>query len=164
MNWFTVTDTTAIQIVRRALQSRTLAVVAFLHSRPRPFCMSNVLVVDDDPDARTLLDMALGAKGHVVFAAENGAEALRIARESRPDIILLDLAMPVMDGFAFRAAQLLDPELAAIPVICVSGRHDSIQVARTLLLADCVEKPFGLDDVIHRVERLASSSPGPAAA
>jgi DNA-binding response OmpR family regulator len=125
--------------------------------------MSNVLVVDDDPDARTLLEMALGAKGHVVFVAANGAEALPIARAYHPDIILLDLAMPVMDGFAFRAAQLLEPELADIPVICVSGRHDSMQVARTLHLADCVSKPFGLDEVIHRVERLASS-PGSASA
>ena len=126
--------------------------------------MSNVLVVDDDPDARTLLEMALNANGHIVLAAANGAEALRVARQYRPDIILLDLAMPVMDGFAFREAQLLDPELAPIPVICVSGRHDSFQVAQALHLADCVPKPFGLDDVIHRVERLASSLPGGAQA
>ena len=122
--------------------------------------MCNVLVVDDDPDARTLLEMALCAKGHVVLTAVNGADALTVARRSLPDLILLDLAMPIMDGFAFRSAQLRDPELASIPVICVSGRHDSVQAARAMHLADCVPKPFGLDELIRRVERLVDSLPG----
>src|SRR5687767_7129031 len=110
------------------------AMVNFLHRR-RHHAMSNVLVVDDDPDARTLLEMALCLKGHVVLTAVNGADALEIARRYRPDLILLDLAMPVMDGYAFRSAQLHDPDLAAIPVICVSGRHDSVQAARAMCLA-----------------------------
>jgi DNA-binding response OmpR family regulator len=122
--------------------------------------MSNVLVVDDDPDARTLLEMALCAKGHVVLTAVNGADALRMARRYHPDLILLDLAMPVMDGYAFRSEQLHDPDLAAIPVICVSGRHDSVQAARAMHLADCVPKPFGLDEVIRRVELLVNALPG----
>ena len=83
--------------------------------------MVGVLVVDDDLDSRTLLEMALAEEGYAVLVAANGAEALTVARQSHPIVILLDLAMPVMDGFAFRAAQLRDPQLAGIPVICVSG-------------------------------------------
>lgn len=117
-----------------------------------------VLVVDDDADARTLLELALSAEGYAVRSAVNGADALRVARRWRPDVILLDLAMPVMDGYAFRAAQLLDPVLAAIPVICVSGRHDAEQAAHELQLAGCVPKPFALTEVIRRVQDLVRRS------
>ena len=117
-----------------------------------------VLVVDDDPDSRTLLTLALSGAGYDVATAQNGQEALRAARSHRPDVILLDLAMPVMDGFAFRAAQLQDPELAGIPVLCVSGRHDAAEAARDLGLDACLEKPFCLDDVVLRVFELSSRS------
>jgi DNA-binding response OmpR family regulator len=110
-----------------------------------------ILVVDDDPDSRTLLELALSLVGYVTLAASNGAEALEIAGRYHPDVILLDLAMPVMDGFAFRAAQVRDPELADIPVICVSGRHDAVEAARGLQLAGCVGKPFALDEIVARV-------------
>lgn len=113
-----------------------------------------VLVVDDDPDSRTLLELALSSEGYPVVSAANGAEALVMARRFHPNLILLDLAMPVMDGFAFRAAQLQDPELADIPVICVSGRHDANQAARDLKCAGCVSKPFALDEIVTRVTEL----------
>ena len=120
-----------------------------------------VLVVDDDPDSRTLLTLALSGAGYDVATAQNGQEALRAARSHRPDVILLDLAMPVMDGFAFRAAQLQDPELAGIPVLCVSGRHDAVEAARDLGLDACLEKPFCLDDVVLRVWELSTRSRSP---
>jgi CheY-like chemotaxis protein len=113
-----------------------------------------VLVVEDDLDARAILELALCQAGYIVTLASNGAEALAAARRQRPDVILLDLAMPVMDGFAFRAAQLCDPELATVPVICVSGRHDASEVARTMQLSGCVSKPFLLDELISRVGEL----------
>ena len=122
---------------------------------------ATVLVVDDDPDARALLELALSTEGLAVKSAVNGADALRVARRWRPDIILLDLAMPIMDGYAFRAAQLLDPLLARIPVICVSGRHDVEDAVRRLQMAAGVPKPFCLSEVIRRVhEVLAAPPPG----
>ena len=122
---------------------------------------TTVLVVDDDADARTLLELALSAEGLSVRSAVNGADALRVARRWRPDVILLDLAMPVMDGYAFRAAQLLDPLLAAIPVICVSGRYDAEQASSELQLSGCLPKPFCLTDVIRRVHELLRQSCAP---
>jgi CheY-like chemotaxis protein len=119
-----------------------------------------VLVVDDDEDSRTLLELALSTHDLVVVCAANGAEALTVARERTPQVILLDLAMPIMDGFAFRAAQMQDPQLAAIPVICVSGRHDSQQAARELHLDACVSKPFELDEIIANVKTLAARRRG----
>ena len=65
----------------------------------------------------TLLDL----KGYSVVTAANGAEALRVARQQLPCLILLDLIMPVMDGLQFRAEQLADAALSSIPVVCVSG-------------------------------------------
>ena len=117
-----------------------------------------VLVVDDDPDSRTLLHMALSGAGYCVLEAGHGAEALRSARTMRPDVILLDLAMPVMDGFAFREAQVSEPDLADIPVICVSGRHDAEHSARALRLDACVCKPYSLDEIVMRVAMLSGSA------
>ena len=113
-----------------------------------------VLVVDDDLDSRTLLEMALSAAGYTVVSATNGAEALAVARRFHPSVILLDLMMPIMDGYAFRAAQLREADIAAIPVICVSGRHDAVAAARQLKTDGCVEKPFELDAIVERVSAL----------
>ena len=126
---------------------------------------ATVLVVDDDSDARALLELALSTEGLAVKSAVNGADALRVARRWRPDIILLDLAMPIMDGYAFRAAQLLDPLLAAIPVICVSGRHDVEEAVRHLKMTACVPKPFCLTEVIRQVHAVLAgpgAQPAPA--
>ena len=115
-----------------------------------------VLVIDDDLDSRTLLELALTFAGYSVRTACNGLEALATARRELPHVILLDLSMPIMDGFAFRAAQLRDPMLAGIPAICVSGRYDAVQATRTLRLAACIGKPFDLERVIAEVRQCAS--------
>ena len=120
-----------------------------------------VLVVDDDLDSRTLLALMLTTSGYSVRCAQNGAEALKLARKVHPRVILLDLAMPVMDGYAFRAAQLADEEIADIPIVCVSGRHDADQAARDMKLAGCISKPFGLDEIVMRVEEFAGPPSAP---
>jgi two-component system OmpR family response regulator len=124
---------------------------------------ATVLVVDDDPDSRALLELALSFEGYEVVSAADGKAALTSAKQHHPDVILLDLAMPIMDGFGFRAAQLRDPSIAVIPVICVSGRHDANEATRKLNLAGCVGKPFSLDEIVFRVRdvigRSGSSDP-----
>jgi DNA-binding response OmpR family regulator len=110
-----------------------------------------VLVVDDDKSSRALLELALSTEGYEVRSAANGAAGLDGARRLHPDVILLDLAMPIMDGFAFRAAQLSDPSIAGIPVICISGRKDTDEAVRELHLAGVVGKPFHLDQIVDQV-------------
>ena len=118
----------------------------------------SVLVVDDDPDSRALLELVLSHEGYAVRSAADGAAGLRSARRFRPDVILLDLAMPIMDGFTFRAEQLGDPTLAHIPVICVSGRHDAYEAARRMKLAGCVGKPFSLEEILVRVRTVLETA------
>jgi len=115
-----------------------------------------VLVVDDDADSRTLLEMALSISGYTVETAVNGRDALESARRNPPRLILLDLAMPIMDGFTFRTEQLRDSALAAIPVICVSGRHDAARVSKRMHVAACIPKPFDLATVIDHVRHIVS--------
>ena len=116
-----------------------------------------VMVVDDDVDSRTLLELALSASGYAVVTAVNGLDALSAARRYAPHLILLDLAMPVMDGFTFRTEQLRDKSIASIPVICVSGRHDALRVSRKMHVAGCIPKPFDLEVVVARVREIVST-------
>jgi CheY-like chemotaxis protein len=83
-----------------------------------------VLVVEDEPAARAGMQQLLCAAGYDALSAANGQEALELLRSGvRAKAILLDLMMPVMDGWAFRREQLRDPRLAHIPVIVLSALH-----------------------------------------
>ena len=100
-----------------------------------------ILVVDDEPDARQLLRRMLAAsgEGYLTLAAPDGETAFRLLRDERPDVVLLDLAMPGMDGFQFLAAKNQDAELQPIPVVVVSAPDptghpiitDAVAITRT---------------------------------
>ena len=120
--------------------------------------MPTVLVVDDDPDICTMLEVYLTLEGFDVLTACNGREALRQLHDHDPALILLDLMMPVMDGVEFRRRQQLDPRLNAIPVLCMSARYDARQTAAELGLAGCLLKPVELDVVIATVRDFCRQS------
>lgn len=109
-----------------------------------------VLVAEDEPEAADLIADILTREGFEVLLASDGAQALEIARElPRPDLILLDLELPVMDGRAFLNAMHSDPSLSGIPVVVVSGADDAATVRAT----DNVRKARlleGLGRVIQR--------------
>jgi CheY-like chemotaxis protein len=115
---------------------------------PRP----KVLIVDDDRDIREILGEMLAEEGYIIEAAWNGAEALRRLRSGfRPNLIILDIMMPVMDGLAFRAEQKQSPDLAAIPVIGVTA-------ATAFGDADfeCLRKPLRFDTLVKRIQTTLS--------
>jgi DNA-binding response OmpR family regulator len=116
-----------------------------------------VLVIEDDTTLRELLEQALHREGFAPITAPNGAEALLLLRSGVPaKVILLDLLMPVMDGWAFRREQRSDPRLANIPVIVTSGAD---RWYAPDLLADTVFcKPLDLDQVIARVRELCGTT------
>ncbi len=99
-----------------------------------PFAAKTVLIVDDDPDLLRLFRRMLADQPYRVLRAKNGSEALAIMAQQRPDVVLLDLVMPEMDGFQLLAHRNADPVLRQIPVIVVSSQDPSGQpiVSRSL--------------------------------
>jgi CheY-like chemotaxis protein len=115
-----------------------------------------VLVVDDDCDVRDALRALLETMGFRVVVAVNGRDALdRIQRGVLPCLVVLDLEMPVMDGWGFRDALLRDPRLAGIPVIVSSGRPRQ-RPAPPRLAAD-LPKPVDVDRLSDAIERHCKS-------
>jgi two-component system cell cycle sensor histidine kinase/response regulator CckA len=112
-----------------------------------------LLLVEDDSDIREALSGLLAMEGFIVIGLPNGREALDWLRKSpRPELILLDLMMPVMDGWQFRVAQKEDPELAIIPVIAVSA--DSTAKAAAIDAEAYLKKPVDYDTLVETIDRL----------
>lgn len=123
----------------------------------------SVLVVDDDPDVRQLLREFLTGEGFIVHVANDGAHALRLLeRNIRPDVILLDYKMPLMDGKQFLGATRENPAWKAIPVVILSAWTREWSGAR-LEVADVLNKPLDLELLLQTVRRLAATTAGQAA-
>ena len=107
-----------------------------------------VLVVEDDQLTAGAVKMVLEWEGYQVDCAANGKEALESLRkmEAKPDVILLDVMMPVLDGLQFRQRQVGDPALKDIPVVVVSAGNDF-----TLDAADYVQKPFQPQELLRAI-------------
>ncbi|HET7826632.1 MAG TPA: response regulator [Anaeromyxobacter sp.] len=115
-----------------------------------------LLVVEDDPDVRDALSVVLADAGYGLCWASDGLEAMRVLRAgARPAAILLDLMMPGMNGFDFRAAQRADPAIAGIPVILVTAMRGAERAAVSLEAAAYVPKPARVDDLLAVVARVA---------
>jgi two-component system, chemotaxis family, chemotaxis protein CheY len=114
----------------------------------------SVLIVEDDEDMRQILLQLLDYHGWPAIAASDGVEALEALQKHRPSLILLDLAMPRMNGIQFRTAQreLPDKRLANVPVVLVSAVADAPQYKSTLNAADVLVKPFEADRLLQAVE------------
>jgi CheY-like chemotaxis protein len=117
---------------------------------------ARILLVEDDYAIRETLADVLEGEGFQVSCASNGAEAMdRLAAERVPALIVLDLMMPVMDGWAFRTAQQRDPLLAQIPVVVLSAGHDREDRAVSALEVDAfLPKPFDLERFVETIHRL----------
>jgi CheY-like chemotaxis protein len=120
-------------------------------SEPAP-SNRHILVVEDDEGTREALGMLLGLEGYRVASAANGREALdRLRRDGPPDLILLDLMMPVMTGWEFREEQRRDPLLAHIPVIVVSAAGGGPETVASLGAAHFLSKPVDFDELLASV-------------
>ena len=121
--------------------------------RPREAGQSRpILVIEDEPDLRRIATRFLSGAGYTVVTAGNGAEALHLLRVGlEPGLIMLDLMMPVMDGFQFRWHQMADPELARVPVIVCSASTDVEKAATQLGTAGYLVKPYHRGDLLDLV-------------
>jgi len=115
---------------------------------------STVLVVDDDPDILEALSEILEAEGFEIRRARNGKEALERLEPDAPQLILLDLMMPVMDGWEFaQRMRQRPPEIARIPIIVLSADRNVGSKAADLGAVGHLAKPFELNDLLELVRR-----------
>jgi DNA-binding response OmpR family regulator len=117
-----------------------------------------VLLVDDDLQIREFLQDALADEGFEVRAAPTGRAALEALAEWRPGLILLDLRMPDMNGWEFRAQQRAQPDVAGIPVIVTTAGTSSQEDLASLAPDAVVPKPFDLDELMATVRRCLGES------
>lgn len=123
-----------------------------------------ILIVDDDPNCRQILELMLSRSGFSLALAVNGAEALHMAAAVRPDLILMDILMPEMSGLDAVAALRRDPDLAAIPVLAVTALAFE-EERRTAIAAGfdaVVTKPFSRRQILEAVERFLPGTNEPS--
>ncbi|HVM28075.1 MAG TPA: response regulator [Mycobacteriales bacterium] len=112
----------------------------------------SILVVEDDPSVRGLLQTLLSAEGYAVVTASDGLAGLVKATSNRPALVLLDLMMPDLGGVRVLEEMHEDPALADVPVIVVTGKIDAIPAMRDLLGEENVFlKPFAVGELLGRV-------------
>jgi CheY-like chemotaxis protein len=119
-----------------------------------PVPSKRVLLIDDDFLLREMVTLTLAGEGYMVATACNGEDAFqRLRHYERPHLILLDLALPGMDGCRFREQQRQDPQLASIPVVIFSAAGDIEQKAATLGASDYLQKPVQTGQLLDTVRR-----------
>jgi two-component system response regulator VicR len=119
-----------------------------------------VVCVEDEPEIIDLIRLILGRKGFDLTGATGGLEGLEAIRRVKPDLVLLDLMMPDMDGWEVYQQMKADSELKNIPVIVVTAKAQSIDKILGLHIAkvdDYVTKPFGPQELLQSVERVLSA-------
>lgn len=120
-----------------------------------------VLVVDDDPSVLLLCRVNLELDGFRVLEAADGATALELARAQHPDVVLLDLMLPDVDGWQVLRALKDDPQLTEVPVVILTARTDDQDKVRSLTngAAEYVTKPFSPFALAHVIEDVLASDP-----
>lgn len=113
-----------------------------------------ILVVEDDNSIRELLVELLESEGYEVASAVNGLEALKVLEtQSSPDLILIDLMMPVMDGYAFRTEQLKSDRWSKIPTVVMSAEANAREKMKSYNVTAFLSKPVELETILDTVTR-----------
>ena len=124
--------------------------------------MTTILVVDDEPLIAMALEAVLEDAGFLVATAANGRQGLeRLAQAPRPDLVLLDMMMPVMSGPAMLAAMAADPALDGVPVIVLSSLPEEAVRERAKGVAAVLRKPYTAAAVLEAITRMLGGAPRP---
>ncbi|MBN2555816.1 MAG: response regulator [Anaerolineales bacterium] len=126
-----------------------------------PADQKHVVCIEDEPEMIDLVRLILGRKGFHVIGANGGIEGLETVRREKPDLILLDLMMPDMDGWEVYQQIKADDTLKTIPVVVVTAKAQSIDKVLGLHIAkvdDYITKPFGPQELLESVEQLLGVS------
>jgi CheY-like chemotaxis protein len=119
-----------------------------------------VVCIEDEPEMIDLVRLILGRKGFQVIGANGGIEGLETVRRVKPDLVLLDLMMPDMDGWEVYQQIKADPGLRDIPVVVVTAKAQSIDKVLGLHIAkvdDYITKPFGPQELLESVEKIVGA-------
>jgi CheY-like chemotaxis protein len=119
--------------------------------------MTRILVADDDAGVRNVLQEALLQDGYDVDAVSNGSQALTAIARNRPALLVLDLAMPELDGPGLVRALREQTCWGSVPVLVVSGSAETTAISKRLGARDCFRKPFDLERLLAAVEHAAPS-------
>jgi two-component system alkaline phosphatase synthesis response regulator PhoP len=111
-----------------------------------------ILLVDDDVDLVKVMSGALESKAYEVLVAYNGQEGLEKARKEKPDLVVLDILMPVADGFTFADQFSKDPALAKIPVLALTSFSESLGQPFPFEVSEYIVKPIKPKDLVAKVE------------
>ncbi|MBL8154823.1 MAG: response regulator [Anaerolineae bacterium] len=127
-------------------------------TQPLPMIRGTLLAIDDDPTARELISRFMLKEGFIVHTAQDGAEGIRLARDYRPDAILLDVMMPQQDGWSVLNSLKADPDLASIPVILVTMVSDQ-NLGYALGAADYITKPIDRERLLSVIQKYECAVP-----
>jgi len=117
--------------------------------------MIKILVVDDDPSIVDILQVLLKSKGYEVAVARDGREGLAMARQEKPDLIILDVMMPKLDGFSVSGLLFQDPVMRLIPVLILTAKYGAGNIFELVSNVRLyMEKPFDPPELLKNVERL----------
>jgi len=118
--------------------------------------MAKILIVEDEPDIRELVAFTLRFAGHEVVAGANGEEAVKLASQEMPDLILMDVRMPRMTGYDACRVMKATPSLKDIPVVFLSakGQESEIQTGLEAGAEEYLLKPFAPDQLVERVNAI----------
>jgi DNA-binding response OmpR family regulator len=123
--------------------------------------MASILVVDDEPEIVKLVQKIMEARGHQVSIARDGQEALEVATRTRPDVVILDLNLPKIDGFEVCRRLKSGADTKLIPIVMLTAAYVSVEDATRGIGAGADEyviKPFLREVLVHNVERLIHAS------
>jgi len=124
--------------------------------------MAKILVAEDEPDIQTLLILALEHVGHEVLRAEDGEEAVALAVKENPALILMDVRMPVLNGYEACKRIRAEPRLQEVPLILLSVRGaDATREGYDAGATEYIVKPFALETLLRRVSELLATDTTP---
>lgn len=121
--------------------------------------MRRVLIIEDDVNVQALIADTLREQGYDVDVADNGAQGLAVARSHLPDLIVLDLMMPIMDGWSVLRERMNDASLSSVPVLVLSAASaEGLRAAKSLKATAFLPKPYDLDALLAMSDQLSHLS------
>jgi DNA-binding response OmpR family regulator len=125
--------------------------------------MTKILVAEDDPMTLQLIKFKLQQNGYAIVTAKDGEAALNLVQSEKPDLVILDGMMPMLDGFEVLHRMKATPDLKSIPVVMLTARTQDSDMQRGMELgaADYVNKPFSPTELLNRVRKVLGQAPAP---